>query len=283
MASGFNSLCRLAPAVQATPSKPIKHRSPVLSSVKKPRSEVLQSLMDTVQSMKQDSKSEATTGEDHTEPTSSTVAEDTSEVLDSCVQVEEVDSAPTDSGLPIGESTTDLSQPVVESSLSAPDITSLDTATKDHTEISDQSQAETSPPSEDLDTTLTPFLPPKPKESTSLPLPPLPSKSPIVDYSPPPVPPHAPRSTTPSRFSQKKDGDDWELAVLVDKILSTSDVIAEVVTVIRLERGGLEPSVGAHEAEKTGNSFDTYSKVLGPLQFGEYKFSLIVSLYTVTI
>ena len=252
-------MCRLAPAGRATPSKPVKHRSPALPSVKETKSDVLQTLVKTLQTMAEDivSKSEVAGGE----LKELTETEDSSKVLVS-VPDEDVDSTPIDSNQPIGESATDSSKPTGDIAL---DPSTADTATKD---LSDQSQGETTP-SEEMDIFPVPLLPPKPKLSSLLSFPPSPFKSSTADSSPPPIPPHAPRSTTHSKPTRKKEGDDWELAVLVDKILSTSDVIAEVVTVIRLERGGQESSPGADKIEKAGDSFDTYSKELGPLQFGK--------------
>ena len=88
--------------------------------------------------------------------------------------------------------------------------------------------------------------------------------------NPPLIPPVIPQRTASSKTDQKPaNTDDGELAILVDKILSTSDLIIEVVTVIRLERGGLESQTLSQAPERQPGSFDTYSRVMGPLQFGE--------------
>lgn len=95
-----------------------------------------------------------------------------------------------------------------------------------------------------------------------------------------PIDPHEstlpliPQRTASSKTDQKPaNTDDGELAILVDKILSTSDLIIEVVTVIRMKRGGLEPQTLSQAPEKQPGS---YSRVMGPLQFGECMHIIIV-------
>lgn len=85
----------------------------------------------------------------------------------------------------------------------------------------------------------------------------------------PKLPPRAPQN--PKRDSPATSADDEELAILVDKILSTADMVVEVVTTIKLEKGVPELESAAQEDdERDSGSFDAYSKVMGPLQFGEY-------------
>ncbi len=89
----------------------------------------------------------------------------------------------------------------------------------------------------------------------------------LLKPSPPPVPPH---SATPPRTSAKSTNtNDEELAVLVDKILLTSDLVIEVVTVIRLEKGHPEPQTVSQAQSMQPGSFDSYSQLMAPLQFGE--------------
>ena len=116
-----------------------------------------------------------------------------------------------------------------------------------------------------------PFVPKKLSPSWSEPL----AKSKLTH--PPPIPPHyqkPPLSYRRQMMSSSSRGEDADLTELVSKILFVSETVAKVVSEIQMEIGcGSRQESTSHDEGGAG-SFDAYSKVMGPLQFGKNSYMI---------